>query len=144
MPNPTGGRFQAPRPCQLAQLTGTAMVKDRLTCQRTVRSLSNPQGLCQSDPFQGSHHAAQVPTEALRPSFVFSSFSVLALYFPYPQALPSLFKQARLEAAKLLEPKVVQVSLPHRTIRTVDEAREWLNEVETLLGEKLKDGPVML
>lgn len=60
------------------------------------------------------------------------------------EALSSLFEQARLEAAKLLEPKVVHVSLPHRTIRTPDEAKEWLEEVETLLGEKLKDGPVML
>ena len=60
------------------------------------------------------------------------------------EALPSLFEQARLEAAKILEPKVVQVSLPHRTIRTADEAKAWLSEVEALLGEKLKDGPVMI
>lgn len=83
-----GEYWLSTEPCQLAQLTSIAMAKDRLTCLRTVRSLSNPQDLCQSDPFQGSHHATQVPTEALRPSFVFSSFSVLALYFPYPLPYP--------------------------------------------------------
>ena len=60
------------------------------------------------------------------------------------EALPSLFEQARLEAAKLLEPKVVHVNLPHRTIKTADEANAWLKEVKVLFDEKLKDGPVMV
>lgn len=60
------------------------------------------------------------------------------------EALPSLFEQARLEAAKLLEPKIIQVNLPHRTLRTPDEAKAWLNEVEALLNEQLKQGPVMI
>ena len=60
------------------------------------------------------------------------------------EALPSLFKQARLAAAKLLEPKVVQVSLPHRTLRTPEEAKTWLGEVESVLNEQLKQGPVIV
>ena len=60
------------------------------------------------------------------------------------EALPSLFEQARLEAAKLLEPKVVQVNLPHRTLRTGDDTKAWLDEVELLLSEQLKQGPVIV
>lgn len=60
------------------------------------------------------------------------------------EALPSIFEQARLEAAKLLEPKVVQVSLPHRTLRTADDAKVWLSEVETLLAQQITVGPVMV
>jgi hypothetical protein len=60
------------------------------------------------------------------------------------EALPSLFEKARLEAAILLEPKVVQINLPRRTLRTPDEAKAWLNEVESLLNAQLKQGPVMI
>ena len=60
------------------------------------------------------------------------------------EALPSTFEQARLEAAKLLEPKVVQVNLPHRTLRTTEDAKAWLGEVEKLLAEQITVGPVMV
>lgn len=60
------------------------------------------------------------------------------------EALPSLFEQVRLEAAKLLEPKVIPVALPHRTLRTPDEVEAWLGEVAKLLVETMKDGPVMV
>ncbi len=60
------------------------------------------------------------------------------------EALQSLFEQARLEAAKILEPKVVSVSLPHRTLRSTDEVKLWLEEAGKLLAEKIKDGPVMV
>lgn len=60
------------------------------------------------------------------------------------EALPSIFEQARLQAAKLLEPKVVQVNLPHRTLRTAEDAKVWLGEVEKVLAEQIKVGPVMV
>ncbi len=60
------------------------------------------------------------------------------------EALPHLFEQARIEAAKLLEPKVTPVNLPHRTLRTEDDARAWVKDIEILLIEKIKKGPVMV
>ncbi|EIC19850.1 hypothetical protein Thi970DRAFT_03455 [Thiorhodovibrio frisius] len=60
------------------------------------------------------------------------------------QALKGRFEQARLEAAKLLEPKVQRVDLPRRTLRDEAELAEWLAEAEGRIRNKLNDGPVML
>ncbi len=60
------------------------------------------------------------------------------------QALPSRFEAARHAAALLLKPNVVHVSIPRRTLNDMTELKAWLVEVEELLGEKLKQGPVAL
>ena len=60
------------------------------------------------------------------------------------QALSSKFDYTRLEAAKLLEPKVQEVSLPHRTLKTEDDIREWLEEVEKQMLEDVKNGPLVV
>jgi hypothetical protein len=60
------------------------------------------------------------------------------------QALPNRFEAARHAAVQLLKPNVVHVSLPKRTINDEAELKDWLAEVETLLAEKLKQGPVAL
>jgi hypothetical protein len=60
------------------------------------------------------------------------------------QALPSRFEAARYAAVQLLKPNVVHVSLPKRTLNDKAELKDWLAEVETLLAEKLKQGPVAL
>lgn len=60
------------------------------------------------------------------------------------QALPSRFDAARHAAAQLLKPNVTHVALPKRTLNDTAELRAWLAEVETLLGERLKQGPVAL
>jgi hypothetical protein len=60
------------------------------------------------------------------------------------QALPSRFDAVRHAAVQLLKPNVVQVSIPRRTLNDEAELQDWLAEVETLLSEKLKTGPVAL
>lgn len=60
------------------------------------------------------------------------------------QALPSRFEAARYAAVQLLKPNVVHVSLPKRTLNDVQELKAWVSEVEVLLSDKLKQGPVSL
>jgi hypothetical protein len=60
------------------------------------------------------------------------------------QALPSRFDAVRHAAVQLLKPNVVHVSIPRRTLNDEAELQDWLAEVEALLSEKLKTGPVAL
>lgn len=60
------------------------------------------------------------------------------------QALSSRFDAARHSAVQLLKPNVVHVSIPKRTLNNQDELKTWLIEVEQLLTDKLKNGPVAL
>ena len=59
-------------------------------------------------------------------------------------ALPQRFQKALRDAAKLIEPKVVYVTLPSATIRSEAELEAWLAKVKQQVQEKLKDGPVGL
>jgi hypothetical protein len=59
-------------------------------------------------------------------------------------ALPQRFTRALEEAAKLLEPKAVRVSLPSATIRNEEQLRTWLDQVEARLREQLGKGPVIV
>jgi hypothetical protein len=60
------------------------------------------------------------------------------------QALPSQFESARHAAVTLLKPNVVHVLLPKRTLNNDAELKVWLAEVEQLLAEQIKQGPVAL
>jgi hypothetical protein len=60
------------------------------------------------------------------------------------QALPSRFDAVRHAAVQLLKPNVVHVTIPRRTLNDEAELQDWLAEVEALLREKLKIGPVAL
>lgn len=60
------------------------------------------------------------------------------------QALSSRFDAARHSAVLLLKPNVVHVTIPKRTLNNQDELKTWLTEVEQLLTDKLKNGPVAL
>lgn len=60
------------------------------------------------------------------------------------QALTSRFEAARQAAVQLLKPNVVHVTIPRRTLNDEAELKTWLVEVEALLTEKLKQGPVAL
>lgn len=60
------------------------------------------------------------------------------------QALPNRFEAARHAAVQLLKPNVVHVSPPKRTLNDEAELKDWLAEVESLLEEKLKQGPLAL
>lgn len=57
-------------------------------------------------------------------------------------ALRQRFQNAQREAAKLIEPKVVYVSLPPATIRSEAELEAWLGVVRKEIKEKLQNGPV--
>jgi len=48
------------------------------------------------------------------------------------------------EAAKLLEPKAIHVSLPSATIRNAEELDEWIDNVRSEITEGLKNGPVIV
>lgn len=60
------------------------------------------------------------------------------------QALTSRFEAVRHAAVQLLKPNVVHVAIPRRTLNDEAELKVWLADVETLLAEKLKQGPVAL
>ncbi|NCA89504.1 MAG: BREX system P-loop protein BrxC [Gammaproteobacteria bacterium] len=68
----------------------------------------------------------------------------LAQWADRTQALRGRFEQARLAAAKLLEPKVQRVDLPRRTLKDEAELAEWLKEAEARIRGKLSQGPVMI
>jgi hypothetical protein len=59
-------------------------------------------------------------------------------------ALPSQFQAARYAAVQLLKPSAIHVVLPKRTLNNQTELSIWLTEVETLINDKLKKGPVTL
>jgi hypothetical protein len=68
----------------------------------------------------------------------------LATWKDRREALPAKFVQARLAAAKLLEPKTVRVTIPSRTLHNETEANDWLKQVEKMVLEQLKNGPVVV
>ena len=58
-------------------------------------------------------------------------------------ALPSRFQAATVDAAKAMEPKVQQVRLDTRTLKSEEDIDAWLQEVKAKLLAGLKDGPVL-
>lgn len=75
---------------------------------------------------------------------VISSLEAMSLEMWLAQcdALPQRFQKAQREAARLIEPKVVYVTLPPATIRNDAELDDWLAKVKQELKERLKDGPI--
>jgi CDP-diacylglycerol pyrophosphatase len=59
-------------------------------------------------------------------------------------AIPQRVQKALVDAAKLLEPKVVHLTLPSATIRGQDELEAWIGEVKAQVEAALKNGPVAL
>jgi hypothetical protein len=59
-------------------------------------------------------------------------------------ALSGRFEAARQAATRLLKPNAFHVKLPGRTINNAEELKQWLTEVEALVAEQLKKGPVSL
>ncbi len=59
-------------------------------------------------------------------------------------AMPGRFDRVILGAAKMVEPEIQDISLPCRTIKTEEEVDQWLQDVEKLLKEALKQGPVIV
>ncbi|MGH2707906.1 MAG: BREX system P-loop protein BrxC, partial [Actinomycetota bacterium] len=59
-------------------------------------------------------------------------------------ALPQLFAEARIQADKLVEPKIHHVKLGSNTLRSPEEVRAWVEETEQELIEQLKHGPIVV
>ena len=57
-------------------------------------------------------------------------------------ALPQRFQKAQRDAAKLIEPKVVYVTLPSATIHNDAELEAWLAKVKQQVKDMIKNGPV--
>src|SRR5690625_4345943 len=88
--------------------------------------------VCSSDLSYGS-------TEALIEALQHTSLSQWA---DRTASLASKFESARLEAVKLLQPKVQHLHLPRATIQTEAELEQWLADVKQQVLDKLNDGPV--
>jgi len=59
-------------------------------------------------------------------------------------ALPQLFAEARIQADKLVEPKIHHVKLGSATLHTPEEVEAWIEKTEQELLEQLKQGPVVV
>ena len=59
-------------------------------------------------------------------------------------AVPQRYSQAKLELAKLQEPKASKVTLPAATIKTEQDLDEYLGRCRKVIIEKLSDGPVII
>ncbi|MCL6447260.1 MAG: BREX system P-loop protein BrxC [Armatimonadetes bacterium] len=59
-------------------------------------------------------------------------------------ALPQQFSNAAVAAAKLLEPKTQKIKLTSGTLRTEDDVKAWVINIERELLDKIKDGPIVI
>jgi hypothetical protein len=95
---------------------------------------------------QDHHLAPPTPPDMATPAQLQDALDNcnLAHWIAKTQALGSRFDAARHSAVLLLKPNVVHVAIPKRTLNDATELALWLAEVEQLLAEKLKHGPVAL
>ncbi len=59
-------------------------------------------------------------------------------------ALPQLFADARAEADRLVEPAIRHVKLGSGTLRTSEDVREWVEETERDLLERVENSPIII
>ena len=59
-------------------------------------------------------------------------------------ALPQLFAQAKVEAHRLVEPKIRHMRLGGATLRTPEEVRAWIEKTERELLEQIRQGPIAI
>ncbi|MEA3415242.1 MAG: BREX system P-loop protein BrxC [Thermodesulfobacteriota bacterium] len=59
-------------------------------------------------------------------------------------ALPKQFSNAAVSAARLLEPETQTVKLTSGTLKTEDDVRNWIEDVEKNLLDKIQDGPIVI
>ena len=59
-------------------------------------------------------------------------------------ALPQLFTEARIQADKLVEPKIHHIKLGSATLRTPEEVKAWVTNTEQELLEQLTQGPIVV
>jgi len=59
-------------------------------------------------------------------------------------ALPEKFRASAAEAAQLLEPKIRRIKLPSGSFKSEADIEKWISDVEVLLKQEVKKGPIML
>jgi hypothetical protein len=59
-------------------------------------------------------------------------------------SLPSKFEKVQGEIAKFFEPKVQEIPLVSRTLKTEDDLDKWLEETRAAVLTALKNGPVLI
>ena len=59
-------------------------------------------------------------------------------------ALPQQFSNAAFAAAMLLEPKTQNIKLTSGTLKTEDDIKSWVKDVENDLLTKIKDSPIVI
>ncbi|MDK2881004.1 MAG: hypothetical protein PWQ99_779 [Clostridia bacterium] len=59
-------------------------------------------------------------------------------------ALPQQFSNAAMAAAKLLEPKTQKVKLTSSILKTENDVKAWVAEIERELLERIKSGPIVI
>ncbi|KUK51869.1 MAG: hypothetical protein XD78_2342, partial [Desulfotomaculum sp. 46_296] len=59
-------------------------------------------------------------------------------------ALQKQFKNAALAAARLLEPKTIEIKLISGTLKTEQDVKEWITRTEKNLLENIKNGPLIV
>jgi len=59
-------------------------------------------------------------------------------------ALPKQFSNAALIAARLLEPETQTVKLTSGTLKTEDDVRNWIADVEEKLLDKIQEGQIVI
>jgi len=59
-------------------------------------------------------------------------------------ALPQLFADARVQADRLVEPRIHHVNLGSTTLRTPEDVRNWVAKTERTLLNQLKQGPIVV
>ena len=59
-------------------------------------------------------------------------------------AMPGRYAQMLIQAAKMLEPELQDVSLPSRTLKTADDVDAWLDQAREILLDKLSKGPILV
>ena len=59
-------------------------------------------------------------------------------------ALPQLFAQAKVEAHRLVEPKIRHLKLGSATLRTPEEVSAWIEKTERELLEQILHGPIAI
>lgn len=60
------------------------------------------------------------------------------------EAIPQRFKRALEEAAQLLEPRAIHITLPSATIKNEKDLEKWLVKVREMVKERLKEGPALI
>jgi len=59
-------------------------------------------------------------------------------------ALPQQFRNAALQAARLLEPQIQYVGLSSGTLKSPEDVMDWVEETREDLMERIKNGPIII